>query len=86
MQTSNLSGSSRIDGGRLREDGGLCSSDDDTFNRENLDLRLKLQEEASVYKRRLDQYRQAQSNQASLISRLQAKVKYQFSIPDKLYL
>ncbi|KAK9879238.1 hypothetical protein WA026_004087, partial [Henosepilachna vigintioctopunctata] len=68
-------GSGRIDGGRLRGDGGGGgSSDEDTFTRDNLDLRLRLQEEASIYKRRLDHYRQAQSNQASLISRLQAKV------------
>ncbi|XP_045461010.1 rootletin [Harmonia axyridis] len=73
-EASSLGSSSRSDGGRLRGDGGGGSSDDDTFNRENLDLRIKLQEEASLYKRRLDQYRQAQSNQASLISRLQAKV------------
>ncbi|KAL3279361.1 hypothetical protein HHI36_016867 [Cryptolaemus montrouzieri] len=67
--------SGRADGGRLRGDGGGGeSSDDDTFSRENLDLRLRLQEEASIYKRRLDHYRQAQTNQASLISRLQAKV------------
>lgn len=64
---------SRGDGGRLRGDGG-GSSDEDSMARQNLDLRQRLQDEASLYRRRLDTYRQAQQNQAALVSRLQAKV------------
>lgn len=61
----------RTDGGRLRGDGGGGSSDEDSLR---TDLRQRLQEEASLYRRRLDTYRQAQQNQAALVSRLQAKV------------
>lgn len=53
---------------------GSGSSDDDTLTRQNTDLRQRLQDEASLYRRRLDTYRQAQQNQAALVSRLQAKV------------
>lgn len=63
-----------MEGGRLRGDGG-ASSDDDSLTRQNVDLRQRLQEEATAYKRRLDTYRQAQQNQAALVSRLQAKVQ-----------
>ena len=42
--------------------------------RQNHELRQKLQEESSSYRRRLDTYKQAQSNQSALVSRLQAKV------------
>lgn len=42
--------------------------------RQNQELRQRLQEEASSYRRRLDTYKQAQSNQSALVSRLQAKV------------
>ncbi|CAH1181054.1 unnamed protein product [Phyllotreta striolata] len=63
---------SRMDKGRLRgEGGGGGSSDDESSTR---DLHRRLQEEASLYKKRLDTYRQAQQNQAALVSRLQAKV------------
>lgn len=68
------SSGSRMEGGRLRGDGG-ASSDEDTLSRQNVDLRQRLQEEASLYRRRLDTYRQAQQNQAALVSRLQAKVR-----------
>lgn len=44
------------------------------MSRQTLDLRQRLQEEASLYRRRLETYRQAQQNQAALVSRLQAKV------------
>lgn len=66
---------SRLEAGRLRGDGG-ASSDEDSLTRQNLDLRQRLQEEASLYRKRLDTYRQAQQNQAALVSRLQAKVFY----------
>ncbi|XP_063909729.1 rootletin isoform X3 [Zophobas morio] len=69
-ESSSASGS-RADGGRLRGDGG-GSSDEDSSRQ--LDLRQRLQEEASIYRRRLDAYRQAQQDQAALVSRLQAKV------------
>lgn len=62
-----------MESGRLGGDGG-ASSDEDSLNRQNLDLRQRLQEEAALYRRRLDTYRQAQQNQAALVSRLQAKV------------
>lgn len=42
--------------------------------RQNQELRMRLQEESSSYRRRLDTYKQAQSNQSALVSRLQAKV------------
>ncbi|XP_015432669.1 PREDICTED: LOW QUALITY PROTEIN: rootletin [Dufourea novaeangliae] len=46
----------------------------DALVRQNFELRHRLEEEASNYKRRLDTYRQAQQHQAALVSRLQAKV------------
>uniref|UniRef100_A0A6P7GY35 Rootletin isoform X1 n=2 Tax=Diabrotica virgifera virgifera TaxID=50390 RepID=A0A6P7GY35_DIAVI len=61
----------RTDSGRLRGDGGGGSSDEDVMSKE---LRHRLQEEASLYRKRLDTYKQAQQNQAALVSRLQAKV------------
>lgn len=42
--------------------------------RQNQELRQRLQDESSSYRRRLDTYKQAQSNQSALVSRLQAKV------------
>lgn len=42
--------------------------------RQNHELRQRLQDESSNYRRRLDTYKQAQSNQSALVSRLQAKV------------
>lgn len=42
--------------------------------RQNHELRQRLQDESSSYRRRLDTYKQAQSNQSALVSRLQAKV------------
>lgn len=42
--------------------------------RQNQDLRRRLDEESQSYKRRLDTYKQAQTHQAALISRLQAKI------------
>lgn len=66
---------------RSRADGlssGLTASSDDgdkeTLLRQNYALRHRLEEEQATYKRRLDTYRQAQQNQAALVSRLQAKV------------
>lgn len=45
-----------------------------TLLRQNQELRSRLQEEQSNYRRRLDTYKQAQQNQATLVSRLQSKV------------
>jgi Ciliary rootlet component, centrosome cohesion len=42
--------------------------------RQNHELRQRLQDESSNYRRRLDTYKQAQSNQSALVSRLQGKV------------
>lgn len=46
----------------------------DALQRQNQDLRRRLEDEAASYKRRLETYRQAQQHQAALVSRLQAKV------------
>lgn len=66
---------------RTRADGissGLTmsseESDPDALLRQNYALRNRLEEESATYKRRIDAYRQAQQNQAALVSRLQAKV------------
>lgn len=58
---------------RLRGDGGGASSDED-LAKQNTDLRQRLHDEAALYRKRLDTYRMAQQNQATLVSRLQAKV------------
>ncbi|XP_058812044.1 rootletin isoform X2 [Topomyia yanbarensis] len=50
------------------------SSETSSLIRQNNELRHRLQEEANNYRRRLDTYKQAQNNQAALVSRLQAKV------------
>lgn len=42
--------------------------------RQNLELRQRLQEESNNYRKRIDTYKQAQQNQANLVSRLQSKV------------
>lgn len=42
--------------------------------KQNQDLRMRLQDEANNYRRRLDTYKQAQQNQAVLVGRLQNKV------------
>lgn len=49
-------------------------SDAKSLMRQNQELRDRLQEEASLYRRRLDTYKQAQQNQAALVGRLQSKV------------
>lgn len=49
-------------------------SDTNLLIRQNQELRDRLQEEASLYRRRLDTYKQAQQNQAALVGRLQSKV------------
>ncbi|XP_055612940.1 rootletin isoform X2 [Uranotaenia lowii] len=49
-------------------------SDTNALIRQNNELRHRLQEEANSYRRRLETYKQAQNNQAALVSRLQAKV------------
>lgn len=43
--------------------------------RQNQELRQRLAEEANSYRRRLDTYKQAQQNQATLVSRLQSKIQ-----------
>lgn len=50
------------------------ASDSKSLMRQNQELRDRLQEEASLYRRRLDTYKQAQQNQAALVGRLQSKV------------
>ncbi|XP_049535344.1 valacyclovir hydrolase [Anopheles darlingi] len=55
---------------------GPSTADTSALMRQNNELRHRLQEEANNYRRRLDTYKQAQNNQAALVSRLQAKVIY----------
>lgn len=50
------------------------ANDAKSLIRQNQELRDRLQEEASLYRRRLDTYKQAQQNQAALVGRLQSKV------------
>jgi predicted nuclease with TOPRIM domain len=50
------------------------TSDSNTLLRQNQELRQRLQDESNGYRRRLETYKQAQSNQSALVSRLQAKV------------
>lgn len=69
---------SRIDGNslprstRMSSPGPIESSSQ--LLRQNHELRSRLQEEQSNYRRRLETYKQAQQNQATLVSRLQSKV------------
>lgn len=46
----------------------------DSLQRQNQELRRRLDEDSANYRRRLETYRQAQKHQATLVSRLQAKV------------
>lgn len=50
------------------------ANDGTLLRRQNQELRDRLQEDAALYKRRLDTYKQAQQNQAALVARLQSKV------------
>ncbi|EDW81196.1 uncharacterized protein Dwil_GK11156 [Drosophila willistoni] len=43
--------------------------------RQNQELRQRLADESHTYRRRLDTYKQAQHNQANLVSRLQSKIQ-----------
>lgn len=49
-------------------------SESNALLRQNQELRQRLQDESNNYRRRLETYKQAQSNQSALVSRLQAKV------------
>lgn len=50
------------------------SGDGHLLVRQNQELRDRLQEDAALYRRRIDTYKQAQQNQAALVARLQSKV------------
>lgn len=50
----------------------------EVLQRQNQELRRRLDEESCNYRRRLDTYRQAQKHQATLVSRLQAKVRWMY--------
>lgn len=52
----------------------MAPVDTNSLRRENQELRERMQEEAAVYRKRLDTYKQAQQNQAALVARLQSKV------------
>lgn len=49
-------------------------SDTNSLARQNQELRDRLTEDAALYRRRLDTYKQAQQNQAALVAKLQSKV------------
>lgn len=49
-------------------------SESSALLRQNHELRQRLQDESNSYRRRLDTYKQAQSNQSALVGRLQGKV------------
>lgn len=49
-------------------------ADTSSLLRQNQELRERLQEDAALYRRRLDTYKQAQQNQAALVAKLQSKV------------
>ncbi|XP_012287068.1 rootletin isoform X2 [Orussus abietinus] len=78
---SGRNGGSKMDPGccgASSSGGGDRAGDEDlspeVLIRQNYELRHRLEEEATNYKKRLDTYRQAQQHQAALVSRLQAKV------------
>lgn len=52
----------------------VTSNESSSLLRQNQELQHRLQEDAALYRRRLDTYKQAQQNQASLVARLQSKV------------
>lgn len=60
-ETSSIADKSEMDTGQLL--------------RENSDLRQRLEEEEASYRRKIDTYRLAQQHQATLVSRLQSKVR-----------
>ncbi|XP_073992313.1 ciliary rootlet coiled-coil, rootletin isoform X3 [Rhodnius prolixus] len=78
MQYANwyIPGRTRMDG--ASRSGGSIAGDIETapeyLSRQNIDLRRRLEDEAATYRRRLETYKQAQQQQAALVSRLQAKV------------
>ncbi|KAM7361554.1 ciliary rootlet coiled-coil, rootletin isoform 2-T5 [Cochliomyia hominivorax] len=55
--------------------GNPSASSTSALLRQNQELRQRLAEEANSYRRRLDTYKQAQQNQATLVSRLQSKIQ-----------
>ncbi|KAH8382728.1 hypothetical protein KR009_004943 [Drosophila setifemur] len=55
--------------------GGGGSGDPSALLRQNQELRQRLADESHSYRRRLDTYKQAQHNQANLVSRLQSKIQ-----------
>lgn len=61
-------------GGSGASGGGAGGADPNTLRQENQKLRVRLQEDADLYRKRLDTYKQAQQNQAALVARLQSKV------------
>lgn len=56
----------------VSHEGGTSTS---ALLRQNQELRQRLADEANNYRRRLDTYKQAQQNQATLVSRLQSKIQ-----------
>jgi rootletin len=61
--------------------GDKSDMDASQLRRENLDLKHRLEEEEAIYRRKLDTYRLAQQHQATLVSRLQTKVRHKLTFP-----
>ncbi|XP_049276876.1 rootletin [Anopheles funestus] len=72
--TSNVAPATRMPSSTGSSSSPPSAADTNALIRQNNELRHRLQEEANNYRRRLDTYKQAQNNQAALVSRLQAKV------------
>ena len=63
----------------LKLSSGEITSDDvgqKSLVQQNIELRKKLEEEHSNYKRKLQAYQDGQQRQAQLVQKLQAKVNY----------
>jgi hypothetical protein len=72
----------------LKNERGVAGSgmSDEASNRnliqQNIELRRRLEEEHSSYKRKLQGYQDGQQRQAQLVQRLQAKVGFACSLKD----
>lgn len=54
--------------------GGADDSSSKSLVQQNIELRRKMEEERSGYKRKLQAYQEGQQRQADLVKKLQAKV------------
>ena len=86
FQLSGKGKSGKLESSRKEADEGKDDDLEENYSpqflaKENEQLRHRLEEEASNYRRRMETYRQAQQHQATLVSRLQAKVMTFFTYP-----